>query len=190
MKIFSKTNILLNNSFKGKIIVLVLFLLFIDALNLNYAMVTNNIVASSVINTPKNIYEKEVPYVFMVSDKLTGYGVMKVTIEKDIIKGVALGKGMTCKYDIDFESNFEGTLNSSKGDVNVVLKGQGIPLKIPFKSKIQFNGPLKGFYKQNKLKLVGKVNIKGVLAKYAGCKKKEEVLIEVTENIGPIALIR
>ena len=124
-------------------------------------------------------YKEELVYTFKVADKLVGNGAIKLTIEKNKIRGTATGLGMVTQCDIDFLTSIEGTLNSKSGDIDVIVTGEGNPLKIPVPGKVSFYGPLKGFLKNDKLILVGKVNIKGYLAHCAGFKNKEDLLIEM-----------
>ena len=155
----------------------VLIVLLIDAANINYAKVVDW--RDFSFSNPTNIVEKEFAYTFKIPDKLDGTGEMRLKIDRNKIKGIALGKGKTCKGIVDFHTNIEGTVDKLNGEVSVLVAGEGTPLIIPVPCKIKFQGPLKGNQRFSKLSLIGKVNIKGNLASLAGFKKTENLIIEV-----------
>ncbi len=136
----------------------------------------------------EKVYEDELDYSFNVSDKLSGNGEVKLLLSSSKLKGTAVGIGKTDQCDVDFLTDFEGDLNSKDGVITVSVKGEGDPKGIPLPGKIAFNGPLKGYLKDKKLNLVGKVQIKGKLARYAGFKKEEDLVIEIdTTKLVPAA---
>ena len=126
-------------------------------------------------------YEKDLAYTFQITGKLIGDGDVKLLIEKNKIKGDAFGIGMTTQCDIKLYTNLEGVIENKKGNIKVTICGEGHPQNIPIPGKINFCGPLHGIIKNNKLSLTGKINIKGRLASFAGFKKKEEIVIEITD---------
>ena len=117
-------------------------------------------------------------YTFKVSDKLIGSGVIDLTLEKNKIRGIATGLGMSCQCNVDFNTNIDGLITKA-GNINVTVYGIGKPIGIPIPGKISFNGPLKGHVNDKSLTLSGKVNIKGKLAILGGFKNKEDIVIEI-----------
>lgn len=162
---------IIKSAFWSVLLFLFLFLISSNSGNINHAKLISS-------NTAQ--LEKTLPYTFSVGKKLTGTGDMTLTIEGKTIKGTALGIGMTCQCDVDFQTNIEGTIDPNKGKINVNVIGIGDP-NIPIPGKINFHGPLKGFLKHKKLNLAGKVNIKGKLASYAGFKKTENIIIQIED---------
>ena len=142
--------------------------------NRNYANAINPVKINSLV-----ISGEKLNYTFKVSNKLIGNGIMDLTLEKNKIKGIATGLGMTCQCNVDFNTNIDGLINKTTGNVDVTVYGIGDPIGILIPGKITFNGPLKGSISNNNLTLVGKVNIKGKLAALGGFKNKEDILIEI-----------
>ncbi len=130
-------------------------------------------------NETNDFCSEKLNYTFKVSDKLIGAGLIDLTLEKDKIKGIATGLGMSCQCNVDFNTNIEGSIDKHTGDVYITVSGIGKPIGILLPGKITFNGPLKGYIKNKNLTFRGKVNIKGALASLGGFKKKENILIEI-----------
>ncbi|OGI20802.1 MAG: hypothetical protein A3B68_09720 [Candidatus Melainabacteria bacterium RIFCSPHIGHO2_02_FULL_34_12] len=143
----------------------------------------NNAIAINYLNDippaikKEKIYTDELSYDFRISDKLEGTGTIKLTLHKNKLKGTATGIGKTNQCEVDFLTKLEGALSGEA--INVSVKGEGDPLGIPIPGKIAFQGPLKGYFKDNKLCLTGKVHIKGRLARYAGFEETEDLFIEI-----------
>ena len=169
------------NIFLFKIKGTVFFLSLIIALFFLFSTTRSNINYAKLIHKNTYQYENSLAYTFKIADKLIGTGDVKMTIEKNKIKGIALGKGMTTQCDINLNTNLEGVIENKKGNVIVTISGEGHPQNIPIPGKIKFDGPLEGVIKNKRLNLVGKINIKGRLASFAGFKKKEELVIEITD---------
>lgn len=111
---------------------------------------------------------------------LFGTGMIKLSASRDKkMKGIATGIGMTHQGDIDFLTNLKGEIDDKHKVILASVNGVGIPIGILKVSKISFNGKVKGFLKEEKLTLVGKVNIEGKLAHLAGFKDVEDLLIEI-----------
>lgn len=170
---------IVKSSFWSIFVFICLFLITNNAGNINHAKLIYQ-------NIPQ--YEKTLSYTFKVGKKLAGTGDMALSIEGKKIKGTALGIGKTCQCNVDFHTNIEGTIDTSCGKVNVNVAGIGDPLGIPIPGTINFHGPLKGLVKHKKLNLIGKVTIKGILAKYAGFKKTENIVIEINDPSFAITL--
>lgn len=162
-----------------RVLALALILLVLGVSNTNHAMVTSLQTQDDIISLAES-NQKELSYCFFVANKLEGIGEVKLQVEKNKLKGIASGIGMTEKYDIDFHSNFDGVLNSKNGTVKVEVKGTGNPLRVLLPGKVTYQGPLTGELKDGKLNLSGKVQIKGCLAKYAGFNDAEDLQIEIT----------
>ena len=158
---------------------LALALIFIStgSANINHAKTINEIKAITY-----DIPIKEFAYSFKIADKLTGTGEIKLSVKNNKIRGIATGIGKTCQCKVDFYTNIEGFLNSSNGDIAIEVDGTGDPLGIPLPGKVSFQGPLKGFLDNEKLSLVGKVNIQGCLARYAGFNNTENIIIEIPDS--------
>lgn len=157
--------------------VLALFYLWLISTNMNYA---------KVVRYPDKKEEQhillqgeEFGYTFNVADKLAGDGEIKLTVRKNKIKGMARGIGMLRQCDVDFYTNVSGLLDYTNGEINIVVKGEGDPKRIPLPAKVYFHGPLRGFLKDGKLCFTGEVSIKGALARLVGFKKKEDLSIEI-----------
>lgn len=159
---------------KIKIQKLVLFSMILAILLLLTSTRTTNTNHAKVINKTKDL-----AYIFKIADKLEGAGAMVLTLEKNKIKGTANGVGIACKRDINFLTNIEGTINYLNGDINVTVTGTGNPQGVIPLGKVAYQGPLKGSLVGRKIRLVGKVDIKGSIARYAGFKDKEDILIEI-----------
>ena len=144
--------------------------------NRNYANAINPVKINSLV-----ISGEKLNYTFKVSDKLIGSGVIDLTLEKNKIKGIATGLGMACQCNVDFNTNIDGLINKATGNIDVTVCGIGNPIGILIPGKITFNGPLKGYINNKSLTLTGKVNIKGSLARCAGFKNTEDILIEITD---------
>ncbi len=143
----------------------------------------NNNHASAINPIKTNIFSdfqgEKVHYTFKVSDKLIGSGVMDLSLQKNKITGIATGLGMSCQCNVDLNTNIDGLINTSTGNINVTVCGTGKPRGIPIPGKITFNGPLKGALNSKSLTLSGEVNIEGRLATLGGFKNKEDILIEI-----------
>ncbi len=141
----------------------------------------NEILAHNIpINVPSNfLIDEKYMYTFKVSDKLKGIGDIKLIIENNQIKGIASGIGKTAQCQVSFNTNIQGSFHNPKKDIEVAINGIGDPIGIPIPGKITFQGPLKGVIGRDKLSFSGKVHIKGRLAKFAGFKTEEEILIEI-----------
>ena len=175
------------------LLTLLLVLLFFagSKVNTNHAKAAHEYkLASSVTLSKANrVHEDELDYGFKVSEKLIGSGVVKLVIDKNKLTGTATGLGKTVQCDVDFLTNFEGNVNDKNGSINISVNGIGDPKGIPIPGKISFDGPLKGHFKDKKLNLAGKVHIKGKLARVAGFKKEEDIVIEIdTSKLIPSAL--
>ena len=171
----SKLHGILKVLYISMILILMLFVLSTSTVNINYA---------KILYEPDKFTlnkEKEFPYTFQVSDKLTGKGQMFIFFEDNNIKGKALGLGMTCQCNIDFTTNIQGKLSNMKEGITIDVSGIGDPAGILPPGKVTFAGPLKGYIENEKLKLKGVVNIKGNLAHYAGFKDTEEIIIEIPD---------
>ncbi|KAF0227518.1 MAG: hypothetical protein FD167_4835, partial [bacterium] len=153
---------------------LVFFSMLLAVLLLLTSTSTTNTNHAKLINPTKDL-----AYIFKISDKLEGTGEMVLTLNKNKIKGTASGVGIACKRDINFLTNIEGTINYLNGDINVTVTGTGDPQGVIPLGKVVYQGPLKGSFVGSKIRLVGKVDIKGTVARYAGFKDKEDILIEI-----------
>ena len=147
----------------------------VSTTNKNYARAIN----PTNTNPLTNFCGAKLNYTFKVSDKLTGSGIMDLTLEKNKIKGIATGLGMACQCNVDFNTNIDGLINKATGNIDVNVCGIGNPIGILIPGKISFNGPLKGYVNDKNLILVGQVNIKGKLASLGGFKNKEDIVIEI-----------
>ena len=143
-------------------------------INKNYANAVNPIKTNPITD----FCGEKLNYTFKVSDKLIGSGIIDLTLEKNKIKGTAVGLGMTCQCNVDFNTNIDGLINKT-GNIDVTVCGIGDPIGILLPGKITFNGPLKGYVNDKSLTLSGKVNIKGKLASLGGFKNKEDIVIEI-----------
>ena len=143
--------------------------------NKNYANAINPIKQNSLVN----FCGEKLSYTFKVSDKLIGSGIIDLALEKNKLKGIATGLGMSCQCNVDFNTNIEGSVNKRTGNIDVTVCGIGKPIGILIPGKITFNGPLKGSVNNKSLTLSGKVNINGKLATLGGFKNKEDILIEI-----------
>lgn len=155
---------------------LFLLSLLIGAFNENYANVINQ---SKDPLADLKVLQEDLTYTFKVADKLVGKGDIKLLVNKGQITGTACGIGMTSIYDVDFHTIINGTIDKSNSEINVNVSGEGDPLEVPIPGKISFHGPLKGFLDRGKLNLIGSVHINGILARYAGFKKTEDLVIEI-----------
>ena len=182
----------INSATKSSFILLLVLLSFVSlTVNTNSARANNEYKLASGINLNKanKIYEDELDYDFKVADKLIGNGIVKLVVDENKLTGIAIGLGKTDQCDVDFSTSFKGNLNDKNGSINLSVIGIGDPKGIPIPGKISFDGPLKGHFKDKKLNLIGKVHIKGKLARVAGFKKEEEVVIEIdTSKLIPAAL--
>lgn len=161
-------------------IVLLLISFFLSTFtgeNINYAMVLNQHGTKASNSTNQNEFD----YTFKVGNKLEGDGQIKLIIEKNEIKGTAVGIGMTIQCNVDFLTKIHGKVNPKRG-LEISVDGIGDPIGIPIPGKITFQGPLKGFVHDKKLSLTGKVKIKGALARCAGFKKTEDILVEIPSS--------
>ena len=180
---------LINLIYCSSILLFILFLFSTNGTNVNYAGVIDKShdITDSLIYKVLDKSENKLAYKFEISEKLIGNGAVKLSLNENKIKGVATGIGMTCQCNVDFLTKMEGTLDKSSGIVTVNVKGIGNPVGIFRISKIGFNGTIKGTIQEEKLALNGKVNIEGKLARFAGFKKTEDLLIEIpvsSLNIG------
>ena len=180
------TKQLKNKSSKYSLFSILVLLLYtaISSIPMNVQAVNQDeIIAQNIpINIPSNLsIDEKYMYTFKISDKLKGKGDIKLIIDKDQIKGIASGIGKTSIYEVSFNTNIKGFLNSPNkdNDIEVAISGIGDPIGIPIPGKVTFQGPLKGIISQDKLSFVGTVHIKGRLAKCAGFKNEEEILIEI-----------
>lgn len=170
-----------------RLFLVVLFFLVLGVLNINHAMVPIP-QREDKLSLILRSNEKDLVYSFFVANKLEGVGEIRLQVEKNKIRGIATGIGMTEKCEIDFQSNFDGVLDNKSGEVKIDIKGTGNPSKIPLPVKIRYHGPLVGELKEGKLNLSGKVYIKGKLAKYAGFSDVEDLRIEIsTTSIASVA---
>ena len=164
-----------------KLIKIIAFLFILTSIfpsgtaNKNYAHAINPV----KISTPIDFSGEKLNYTFKVSDKLIGSGIMDLTLKRNKIKGIATGLGMTCQCNVDFNTNIDGLINKSTGNIYVTICGIGNPIGILIPGKITFDGPLKGYLNNNNLTLIGKVNIKGKLANLGGFKNMENIKIEI-----------
>ena len=154
------------------LMMLLLILLIISNLyNTNYASVN-----------PAVFYSLEkLPYSFQVGNKLIGDGEMTICLEKNKISGKAIGIGKTNTYNIKLYSSIDGTLDLHKGSINININGDGNINQAFLGGKISFQGPLKGLFRHRDSKLIGEVNIKGKVARLAGFKKYEKILIVIKD---------
>ncbi len=136
------------------------------------------LIAQSLPNISPKIANDEYNYTFKISDKLVGTGDVKLKINDNQIKGIANGIGKTSQCNVNFNTSIDGSLNNP-GDIMVSISGIGNPKGIPIIGKISFQGPMEGTINHNTLSLTGTVHIKGKLARYAGFKDEEELLIEI-----------
>ncbi len=158
--------------------------LFLLILILIFPLGISNKNNASAINTKETdssykFCSEKLNYTFHVSDKLIGSGLIDLTLEENKIKGIAKGLGMSCQCNVDFNTNINGSINKHTQDILVTVDGIGKPIGILLPGKIVFNGPLKGFIKNNNLMLEGEVNIKGKLARLGGFKNTENITIEI-----------
>ena len=182
----------INSIIKSSFILLLVLLLFTSLkVSTNPARANNEYkLASSVtLNKANKVYEDELDYGFKIVDKLIGNGIVKLVVDENKLTGIATGLGKTDQCDVDFLTSFEGSLNDKNGSINISVNGTGDPKRILIPGTISFDGPLKGHFKDNKLNLIGKVHIKGNLARVAGFKKEEDIVIEIdTSKLIPAAL--
>ena len=174
-----------NNNKLEKVLKTVHCSMFLILALLFFSTSTTNINHAKVIN-PKEINslafpEKELAYTFKVSDKLIGTGEISLSIQEKKLEGVASGIGMTCQCNVNFLTKISGRINESTKKLSVEVDGTGDPVGILIPGKVTFKGPLNGFLSNGKVCLSGKVNIEGSLARYAGFKDKEEILIEIPD---------
>lgn len=169
---------------KSKILfylIALVLLLFFPSTSVNHAKLLNNSESES-FDLLKSRYEDSLDYTFKVSNKLLGKGEIKLIIEQGKIEGIANGTGKTSNCSVDFRTNIIGSLNKLDKVINVEVNGEGDPL-VPFPGKVSYTGPLMGYFRDGKLNLVGKVTIKGRLAKYAGFDNTEDLVIEIPTSI-------
>ncbi len=168
---------------KNQKLIKIIVFLFIITSTLFPAGTTNKNYANEItpvkISTPIDFCDEKLNYTFKVSDKLIGSGIINLTLKKDKIKGIATGLGKACQCNVDFNTNIEGLINKSTGNIDVTVCGIGDPIGILIPGKITFSGPLKGAVNNKGLILSGEVNIKGKLAKLGGFKNKEDIVIEI-----------
>ena len=169
----------LNSIYFSVILFLILFFPPIAEITVNHAKVINQCSYASC-NIFATTYEKTLPYTFSIANKLVGTGAIELTIDKKLIKGIATGKGMACQCEIDFLTNIDGAIANSGIDVSV--SGVGDPIGIPLPGKVKFHGPLRGFFKNDKLSLTGKVTINGGLARAGGFRDTEDIVIEIDSD--------
>jgi len=140
-----------------------------------------NINHAQIINPPSRILcsvaNKEYTYNFKISDKLIGTGEVNLSVENNAIKGTAVGFGMTDQCDLDFLTNIKGLIDTASGDIKVSVNGKCEPKGLMLPAKVSFEGPLKGFLEGKTVRLQGNVNIKGGLARMAGFRNKEDLII-------------
>lgn len=141
---------------------------------------------AQIINPPSRILcsvaNKEYTYNFKISDKLVGTGEVNLSVEDNEVKGTAVGFGMTVQCDLDFLTNIKGLIDTANGDIKVSVNGKCEPKGLMFPAKVSFEGPLKGFLEGKTVRLKGNVNIKGGLARMAGFRNKEDLIIEIEDT--------
>ena len=172
-KIFHK---IIRSLYKSTLIALCLIPMFANSSNIYHAKVINN--PLKIIDTDLS---KEFVYNFKISDKLIGNGDIKLTINGDKITGFASGLGMTCQCNVDLKTEISGEINKHDGSIVINVSGIGDPLGIPIPGKVTFKGPLNAFPENEKISLIGKVEISGRLARYGGFNNIEDLVIEIPD---------
>jgi len=167
----------LNNIFVLVIIFLVVYLFLISGSMSNHAM---------IVNEPDNSFnqrfliQKDVSYSFNIADKLEGAGQVRLVVDNDKLTGIASGVGSTYRGKIDLHSKLDGNVDRLSGEIKLVINGIGDPVGVP--GKVSFQGPIIGSLVDNKLRLVGDVDINGWVAACAGFGSKEELVIEINDK--------
>ncbi len=121
----------------------------------------------------------EESYTFRIGDKLIGNGIVKLSLGKNKFTGTTIGIGKTTSYKIDFNTNIVGVVNDTNRYIDLTISGIGDPQGMLIPGTISYYGPLKGSFQNKKIRLSGKINIKGLFARFARFKKVEDIIIEI-----------